>query len=111
MKPAFKHIAETCRYARTNNTELSQGDVSHLLGYRNGQFMSNVERAKCNLPPNKILLASEILKIPVSHIIDAMLRDFRDALLDETQKPVLPSMGGDILLKFTHNPSSMQGES
>ena len=40
----------------------SQSELSHLLGYKNGQFISNVERALCNIPLKMLGKVSEVLE-------------------------------------------------
>jgi len=40
---SFKHIAQLIRTKRINHPKnYSQSDLSVLLGYKNGQFISNV---------------------------------------------------------------------
>ena len=47
----FKNIAELIKTKRLQHPKgYSQSELSHLLGYKNGQFISNVERALCNIP-------------------------------------------------------------
>ncbi len=47
----FKNIAKLIRTKRLQHPKAySQSELSHLLGYKNGQFISNVERALCNIP-------------------------------------------------------------
>ena len=47
----FQNIAKLIRQKRlTHPKGYSQSELSHLLGYKNGQFISNVERALCNIP-------------------------------------------------------------
>jgi len=51
-----------------------------MLGYKNGQFISNVERALCNIPLKMLSQISEILEIPRSELRDAILDDHKDTL-------------------------------
>jgi transcriptional regulator with XRE-family HTH domain len=79
MKGTFKNIAALSRTYR-NRTPYSQGDVARQMGYRNDQFMSNVERGLCNLPPKHIPKFCRILNVPTSVVVDAMVADFRATL-------------------------------
>ena len=84
MKMTFKNIAyqlSTNRY----KTDFSQADFAVKLGYRNGQFISNIERGLCNLPPHLIVKASEILQINPERMIDAMVKDYADSLNQEVK--------------------------
>ncbi len=53
----------------------SQSELSQLLGYKNGQFISNVERALCNVPLKMLGRVSEILDISHDEIKSAILED------------------------------------
>ena len=59
---SFKSIARLIRAKRQNHPqEFSQSELSHLLGYKNGQFISNVERGLCNIPLKMLGKVCEIL--------------------------------------------------
>lgn len=58
-------------------TGTSQLDLAKKLGYKNGQFISNVERGICTIPFEKIANMSEVLAIPPVYIIEAMGEDFK----------------------------------
>lgn len=62
MRPYGKNAAALLREARKRKN-YSQAEVSFLLGYKNGQFISNVERGKCNLPPKLLPKLCEVLEI------------------------------------------------
>ncbi len=79
MRGQFRNIAHVFKEARVK-TVYSQSEVSHLLGYSNGQFISNVERALCSVPLKKLVKVCEILKIEPSTIKEAMMRDLGDTL-------------------------------
>lgn len=59
--------------AKRIERELSQEQLSKILGYKNGQFISNVERGICSIPLNKAILTCKIL--------DIMVKDFKQAYL------------------------------
>lgn len=71
----FPHIAKLVRDSRLN-TVLSQEGLSGLLGYKNGQFISNVERELCSIPTKRIGKLCEELKIERKTVIEAKKADF-----------------------------------
>jgi len=77
----FKNIALLIRTKRMNHPKgYSQSELSHLLGYKNGQFISNVERALCNIPLKMLRKVSEVLDIPAEELKAAILRDQEETL-------------------------------
>jgi transcriptional regulator with XRE-family HTH domain len=78
-KVLFPRIAKLCREARAK-TPWSQTDVSMKMGWKNGQFMSNIERGLCSLPSKYLMKFCDVLKIPVENVIDAMVEDYKAAL-------------------------------
>ena len=77
----FNHIAALIKRKRLAHTKnLSQSDLSNLLGYKNGQFISNVERALCNIPFKMLPKVCDILEIPFDEIKNAMMRDHSETL-------------------------------
>lgn len=77
----FKHIATLIRVKRMSHPSvLSQTDLSTLLGYKNGQFISNVERGLCNVPLKMMSRIAEILNIPEEEIKTAILKDHAQTL-------------------------------
>lgn len=78
---SFDHIAKLIREKRMGHPKAySQSELSQLLGYKNGQFISNVERALCNIPLKMLGKISVILDIDPNHLKDAMLRDHETTL-------------------------------
>ena len=72
----FKNIADLIKTKRLQHPKAySQSELSHLLGYKNGQFISNVERALCNIPLKMLTRVSEVLDIDSSELKEAILRD------------------------------------
>lgn len=72
----FENIAKLIRDKRTTHSKgYSQSELSHLLGYKNGQFISNVERALCNVPLKMLKRVSEVLDIDPTELKSAILRD------------------------------------
>lgn len=77
----FENIAKLIRDKRTSHSKgYSQSELSHLLGYKNGQFISNVERALCNVPLKMLSRVSEVLDIEPTELKAAILRDQEETL-------------------------------
>jgi len=77
----FKNIAKLVHHKRTTHPKrYSQSELSHLMGYKNGQFTNNVERGLCNVPLKMMRRISEILDIPYTDLKLAMLEDFEQTL-------------------------------
>ncbi|MBI2519955.1 MAG: helix-turn-helix transcriptional regulator [Bdellovibrio sp.] len=90
---SFKNIARLIRTKRqTHPKKYSQSELSHLLGYKNGQFISNVERGLCNIPLKMLGRVCEILQIGPIEIKQAMMVDFEmtieNHLTRSTKQPV-----------------------
>jgi hypothetical protein len=77
----FKNIAELIKSKRLQHPKAySQSELSHLLGYKNGQFISNVERALCNIPLKMLGKVTEVLDITPEALKEAILRDHEETL-------------------------------
>lgn len=77
----FDNIAKLIRTKRINHPRgYSQSELSHLLGYKNGQFISNVERALCNIPLKMLGKVSQVLEISPEDIKSAILKDQEETL-------------------------------
>ena len=89
----FKNIATLIRTKRLQHPKAySQSELSHLLGYKNGQFISNVERALCNIPLKMLVKVSDVLDINPQEIKAAILQDH-----DETLNNYLSlELGGEV---------------
>ena len=73
---SFDNIAHLIKQSRLKHPNAySQSELSSLLGYKNGQFISNVERALCNVPLKMLVKMSEVLDIPKEEIKRAILKD------------------------------------
>ncbi len=72
----FENIAKLIRTKRLSHEKgYSQSELSHLLGYKNGQFISNVERALCNIPLKMLGRVSEVLDINPEELKQSILKD------------------------------------
>jgi transcriptional regulator with XRE-family HTH domain len=78
----FKEIAKLVKEKRIMNN-LSQKDISEMLGYKNPQMISNIERAKCSIPEKNIKQLSDALKIEPEWIVWAMIADYSNRLKGE----------------------------
>ena len=59
----------------------SQGQTARVLGYKNGQFVSNLERGLCGLPIKNIKKLCDYLMIPTHELTNAILRDKEKRML------------------------------
>ncbi|MDD0853167.1 helix-turn-helix transcriptional regulator [Halobacteriovorax sp. GB3] len=83
----FENIAKLIRTKRINHPKgYSQSELSHLLGYKNGQFISNVERALCNIPLKMLTRVSEVLDIDPAELKAAILKDHERTLDNYLEK-------------------------
>lgn len=77
----FKNIAKLIRTKRLEHPKAySQSDLSNLLGYKNGQFISNVERSLCNIPLKMLTKVSEVLDIDPKDLKAAIIADQNETL-------------------------------
>lgn len=77
----FKNIAKLIRLKRLQHPKAySQSELSHLLGYKNGQFISNVERALCNIPLKMLSKVAVVLDIDPKELTVAILNDHEETL-------------------------------
>ena len=85
----FSYIAKLVKEKRIQHPKgLSQAELSNLLGYKNGQFISNVERGICAIPLKALKDLVKILEIPKDELVEAMLKDYEETVLnylDESQ--------------------------
>lgn len=73
---SFKNIATLVRIKRVGHPKnYSQSDLSLLLGYKNGQFISNVERGLCSVPLKMMKKISEVLGVTPDELKAAILKD------------------------------------
>ena len=75
QKREFANIATLVKSYRTPKG-LSQTQLSKELGYKNGQFISNVERGLCSIPFEKISKLSQVLEVPTVQVKEAILKDY-----------------------------------
>jgi hypothetical protein len=83
----FKELGKLVKLSRLRATNqkdgvMSQTDLALKLGYKSGQFVSNMERGLCSIPSRKINILSEELKLDKAKIIQAMLADYKNNLIN-----------------------------
>lgn len=87
---SFNHIAKLIKQKRIqHHKSYSQSDLSQMLGYKNGQFISNVERGLCSIPLKMLSKICHILDISHSEIKEAILKDQEQTIDNhiENKKP------------------------
>lgn len=78
---SFSHIAKLVKTRRLGHPKTySQTELSTLLGYKNGQFISNVERGLCSIPLKNLKRLCEVLEISQDDLKSALLKDFEKTL-------------------------------
>jgi hypothetical protein len=77
QKKMALHVGKLIKDSRLNHPKhYSQSELSHLLGYLNGQFISNIERQICTLPTKMIPKVCTILNIDVEVMKEAFIKDY-----------------------------------
>lgn len=80
---SFEGIATLVKkYRLKHPKKLSQVELSNLLGYKNGQFVSNVERGICSIPLKALRDLQRILMIPQEELVNAMVSDFEKTVVN-----------------------------
>ncbi len=78
---SFHNIAKLIKTKRVEHTKrYSQSELSLILGYKNGQFISNVERGLCSIPLKMLSTVASVLDITHEEIKAAVLRDFEETV-------------------------------
>jgi transcriptional regulator with XRE-family HTH domain len=78
----FNNIAKLSLEARIKSG-LSQVEVAKAVGYRNGQFVSNVERGICSIPTKNLKKYCSTVKLNVNDAITAILNDYQETITEE----------------------------
>ncbi len=97
----FKHLAILVKNKRMAHPQkYSQAELSDMLGYKNGQFISNVERSLCHLPFKILPKVCEVLNIEGNEIKDAMLKDYAETIeyyLNQSPKAHVSKLSDDSM--------------
>jgi len=80
----FNNVAKIVRIKRAE-VGLSQTDLSKICNYKNGQFVSNVERGLCSIPAKKLKIFAKALNLEPNILVKAMLRDEWIYLMNEVR--------------------------
>ena len=103
-------MARLIKQKRTGHPKsYSQSELSNLLGYKNGQFISNVERSLCSIPLKMLTKVSEILDIAHDEIKSAMLKDQEQTIINFMKPTTAASASRDVksdLLIDSHKESA-----
>jgi len=84
----FNNIALLTRVSR-NKIGLSQMEAANRMGFKNGQFVSNIERGLCGIPEKRIYQFCSSLFISLDDVIDAILKDHTDYLIRQYHREML----------------------
>jgi len=87
MQLRAKHTATLIKNRR-KDLRLSQTDLSNLLGWskKHAQYVSNIERGKCNFPVEYINKLSCALNVSREMIIEIMATDYKEQIIEELNK-------------------------
>lgn len=77
----FGNIAQLVKDARQNHPKgYSQSELSYAMGYKNGQFISNIERGLCSTPLKSLYKLSSVLGIDREVLKEAIIKDMGETL-------------------------------
>ncbi len=78
---SFENISQLIRQKRLeHHKHYSQAELSQILGYKNGQFISNVERGLCSIPLKMLKRVAQVLDISPMELRESLLADFHNTL-------------------------------
>ena len=73
----FSYVAKLIKEKRLSHPErYSQTQLSKALGYKNGQFISNLERGLCSIPLKAMVNFLQVLEISENELKSAILKDY-----------------------------------
>lgn len=78
----FKEIGSVVKKRRTE-LGIGQESISKVLGYKNGQSISNVERGLCSVPKDKIKDLAKGLQMEPEFIAWAMIADYSQMIMEK----------------------------
>lgn len=74
---SFSYVAKLIKDKRLSHPErYSQTQLSKTLGYKNGQFISNLERGLCSIPLKGMINFVNVLNISEAELKEAILKDY-----------------------------------
>ena len=74
--PAMAKVVRKYRLSANKGRGYSQGELSNLLGYKNGQFVSNIERGLCGLPLEQVIAFCRLTEAKMCEVREALREDF-----------------------------------
>lgn len=82
MQIKSNHVAKFI-LERRKEKSIGQQKLQELIfeGKRSGQFISNIERGKCQLPSKHIRKIAEILEVEADQIVDLLVADYKEAVV------------------------------
>ncbi len=86
---------------------MSQNELSSLLGYKNGQYLSNIERGLCAIPVKKLVAAAHYLKLDVHILRMALIEDFTAALDKEINVQIAGDKKYERLSAYYNYPTEL----
>ena len=78
-KKSFRNVANLVKKHRLFQS-ISQNDLAVALGYKNAQFVSNVERGMCSIPLQQIDAVIKLLGINPFEMRKALIYDFEETI-------------------------------
>lgn len=80
-KRVFDNIAKLIKLKRRAlSPKVSQQGLSYRLGYKNGQFISNIERGLCSVPLRSLNSICKVLKVSKEELRETLLRDYAETI-------------------------------
>ena len=77
----FNNIAKLIKEKRNAHPKnYSQSELSKQLGYKNGQFISNVERGLCSIPLKMLQRTCRVLDIKEAEMKEALMNDLKTTI-------------------------------
>lgn len=70
------------------DAKISQSKLSASLGYRNGQFISNVERGICSIPLDKVAKVANVLNLDSDTLKEALVEDYESRVVKALSLPM-----------------------
>jgi transcriptional regulator with XRE-family HTH domain len=95
QKREFRNIGKLVKTTR-DTKGISQTQLSKELGYKNGQFVSNIERGICSIPFEKIPTLSTLLGLEPLVIKDAILKDYSTTIDSYIKNPVVDAPSREL---------------
>ena len=70
---------------RRKDLNLSQTELSGMIGFstKQGQFVSNIERGRCQFPIKFINKLANALEVSNETVIELMAQDYKNAIIKE----------------------------